>query len=62
MLRGAKVKYSLGKTINVGNFENVKLECGVELTCQEDELGERFEQAREFVLAKVQDEEYKWRV
>ena len=58
----AKVKYQLGITINLGNYENAKVDCGIELSCDQDEksLEEAFENAKEFVKTKVEQEKMEW--
>ena len=40
--RKAKVAYSTGGTINLGNYENSKFAIGLELECLENEVEECF--------------------
>ena len=60
----AKVKYQLGITINLGNYENAKIDCGIELDCDQDQesMEEAFEDAKEFVKSRVKKEEMEWRM
>lgn len=43
------VKYEAGLTINIGNFENVKVTVGVTLPCLPEELTSAYQAAQEFV-------------
>ena len=56
----ALVKYGLGRKINTGNYENVKLDVGVEFVCDESELEEIFAKAKAFVRSKIKSEELEW--
>lgn len=56
----AKIKYSLGRTINTGNYENVKIEVGVEFMCDDSEVGEIFDKAKKWVRSKIKTEEKEW--
>jgi hypothetical protein len=56
----ARVKYSLGRTINTGNYENVKIEVGVEFVCDESEVGKIFDTAKAWVRSKIKAEEKEW--
>ena len=56
-----KIKYNMGKTINMGNFENVKLDFGVEMMCEEKDMDKKWVEAEEFVQQKIEEEEMKWR-
>jgi hypothetical protein len=59
-----RIKYGLGRTINMGNYENAKIEVGLELdveTADRDALDGWFEKARKWVNNKVKQEEMEWR-
>ncbi len=57
-----RVKFSLGKTINTGNYENVKIEVGVEMTCEEDEVDATYKRVRSFVNKRLEQEEKGWSI
>jgi hypothetical protein len=56
----AKVKYSLGRTINTGNYENAKVEIGLELECEETDVKQAYAKVKKFVDARVKEEELRW--
>lgn len=49
---GNRVFVSVGKTINIGNYESVRVECGEGVTIQD---GESFDVARKIVFERVMD-------
>ena len=53
----ARVAYSLHKTVNTGNYENFKIGCELVLECQDGEVDQAYEQAKQFVRDKVDFEE-----
>lgn len=60
-----RIKYSLGRTINNGNFENAKIEVGVELDIQsvdEESLDDWYEKTKRWVNRHVKEEEREWLV
>ena len=50
------VRYALGKTLNVGNYESVRFDVGVEIRGCRDQAAALYEEAREFVLSRMKDE------
>ncbi len=56
--KDARVTYNLGATLNIDQFENVKIEVGVTLPCHEDEVEDRMGEAatlvEEFIQAETQ--------
>ena len=57
-----KVSYSVGRTLNMRNFESAKFEIGVEVSCPEDELDETYEKAKQFVDEQIAEEEKNWKI
>ena len=60
-----RIKYSLGRTINNGNFENTKIEVGVELDIQsvdEESRDDWYEKTKRWVNRHVKEEEREWLV
>lgn len=60
-----RIKYSLGRTINTGNYENAKIEVGIELDIQsvdEKSLDDWYEKAKRWVNKRVKEEEREWLV
>jgi hypothetical protein len=55
-----KVNYSIQRTINLGNFENVKIDIGVEAECEDGELKKTYENVRKFVNRKIEEEMQEW--
>jgi len=58
----AKVRYSLGRTINLGNYENAKVEVEVELQCEEDDIDEAYQQVKGIVDSKIEEEVKRWQL
>lgn len=54
-----KLSYTLGRTINLGNFESVKFEYGVEV--EGDNRSELLADAKEFVEEVVAQETSFWK-
>lgn len=48
----AKVKVSYGRTVNLGNYNSVRVDVGVELPCMVDEVEKAYDAASEFVGPK----------
>jgi hypothetical protein len=52
-----EIHYARGATINVGNFNNVKVECGASVEIDEgDDADKIFDKLRAWVEARVADE------
>lgn len=52
----ASVFVKFGRTINVGNFESVRLDVGVNLPCYKEEIEGAYDKAVKFVVGKIQEE------
>lgn len=52
----AMVRFSGGSTINMGNYESVKIEVGIEMPCYPEEFAEMFATVRATVEAKLREE------
>ena len=51
-----KVTYGTSNTVNMGNFESVKVNVEVTFDCSEEELEETYAKARSFVDSHMQEE------
>jgi len=56
----AHVKFGAGLTINLQNYESLRLDVAVILPCLPSELHETFEAAVDFVSEKLTEEKSKW--
>jgi len=56
----AEVTYHLTKTINLGNYESIKIQCGITLASDPDTLEETFKRAKKFVDKKLKKETAEW--
>lgn len=56
----AFVQVGAGLTINMGNFESLRIDCQVRLPCRPDELDETYDQAANFVADKIAEEQTRW--
>lgn len=52
----AKVKYSMGITINIGNFQSAKVDIGIELPTHVDDVESSYESAMDFCQGKFGEE------
>lgn len=52
----AKVKYGIGMTLNIGNYQSAKVDIGVELPCHVDDLQAKYEEAVDFSNEKLVEE------
>lgn len=52
----AEVEFGTGMTINLGNFESVRLDVRVKLPCVVEEVGEAYKAAKAFVDGKLNKE------
>ena len=55
------VSFELGRTISLGDFENVKILVGMDVRTDEDEVSIDYEHAKKWVSARMQEEEEKWK-
>lgn len=53
-----KVKYSTGRTLNMGNFESVRIDVGLEMVVKDDStvVEETYESIKKFVDGRVEAE------
>lgn len=51
----AEVFVHLSRTVNLGNFESMKVDVGLTLSCDKDDLEETYEECKSFVEQKVKD-------
>lgn len=56
----AFVKVGAGLTINMQNYESLRLDCAVTLPCLPTELEEAYEIASQFVADRLAEEETSW--
>ena len=56
----AFVKFSAGMTINLGNFESLRIDCGVTLPCRPADIEATHQIASDFVAERVAEEETNW--
>lgn len=56
----ALVRVSAGSTINLGNFESMRIDVSVTLPCRVEDIDDTYLQASEFVSEKMAEEEEVW--
>lgn len=56
----AFVRVAAGKTINMDNFESLRIDVSVTLPCLPSKLDDAYESASEFVTEKMASEEERW--
>jgi hypothetical protein len=56
----AQVRFGAGLTINLQNFESLRLDCHVTLPCRVEELDAAMDSAAEFVARKLDEQEQLW--
>ena len=56
----AQVKVGAGLTLNLGNFESLRIDCHVTIPCSRDDLDEAYDTASQFVSDKIQQEQSSW--
>lgn len=56
----AEVGVEAGLTINLGDYNSLRVHCSVKIQCPPDRLDEAYEMASDFVTEKVEEEEIKW--
>ena len=58
-----KVSYAVTRTINLGNYESVKVQAGLELSLQDNlphTIQSGYEFAKQFVDKRIEEETDKW--
>ena len=56
----AIVRFSAGLTINLGNFESLRIDCSVSIPCKPTDIEEAHRIASDFVAERVAEEESHW--
>lgn len=58
----AHVQVGAGMTVNLGNFESLRIDCSVRIPCRptERDIEATYEQAAQFVADKIADEQARW--
>jgi len=49
----AYVKASMGMTINLGNYESLRIDAGVTIPCYKEEIAQAHEQAYQIVMTEL---------
>lgn len=66
MMENAKVKlkYGSGKTINLGNYESARVDCGIEVMCDNSrtEIEKVWKRIKRFVDDKLEEGVKAWEV
>ena len=55
-----KVSYGLMRTINLGNYENVKIDIAIEAECEKGDLEKAYKSVKRFVNEKIEEEMTEW--
>jgi hypothetical protein len=58
--RLARIRYGVGLTLNLGNFESARIDVQVEIPCDVDEIDNAYEQAVAFACERLNEEEARW--
>jgi len=56
----AHVTVNAGLTVNLGNFESLRLDCSVRVPCLPTEIDAAYDIAAEFVSTKINEEQARW--
>lgn len=56
----ATVKFAVGMTISLGNYESLRIDCGVSLPCRVEDIDAAHVFASDFVAGKIAQEESAW--
>jgi hypothetical protein len=52
----ARVNLKYGLTMNMGNYESVRVDVGVDIPCYIEEIDEAYKKAQDFVIKKINQE------
>ena len=55
-----RVSYSITRTINLGNYESVKVQAGLETQCDSADRDKVYNGIKEWVDKKIDEETHKW--
>lgn len=56
----AVVRVGAGLTINMGDFNSLRIDCSVSLPCRVEGVAEAYEEAAAFVAEKLDEEQVRW--
>lgn len=56
VVEAAEVSLSRGRTVNLGNFESVRVDVGIKVPCYLEEAVDAFEFAKRFTAERLEDE------
>ena len=56
----AYIKVAAGLTINMGNFESLRIDCAVTLPCKRGDLQNAHQIASDFVADRISEEQTNW--
>lgn len=56
----ATIRVGTGMTINLGNFESLRIDVAVTIPCHRSALDEAYEHAQDFVMTKMEEEQASW--
>lgn len=56
----AFVRVGAGLTINMDNYESLRIDCAVTIPCRPDSLDEAYQIASDFVADKISEEQTNW--
>lgn len=56
----AFIRVNAGKTLNLGNYESLRIDVSVTLPCLPEDIEDTYERAAEFAFTKMLDEEAAW--
>ena len=56
----AFVRVNAGKTLNLGNYESLRIDVSISLPCLPEDINATYEQAADFAFSKLMDEEATW--
>jgi len=64
MAKQVRVSFSVTRTINLGNYESVKVQAGLEVQCDRDAdaIAEATKEVRKYVDTRIKQETLKWQV
>lgn len=56
----AHIRVGAGMTINLDNYESLRIDCAVTIPCNRERLQEAYEIASEFVAERISEEQVNW--
>ena len=63
-MSGARVDFSLSRTLNMGDFESTRIMVGLSLECEptREDIQKTYAKAKRFVEVAIAKEEHEWKV